>query len=129
MKAYIAGPMRGYNKFNFPAFHEAEALARSLGLEVLNPARMDEELGFDPEKSLDEQPTFTMRDFVKRDLDCILSLTPGTDWIILLEGWEKSKGASAEHAVAKWLGVNAMPLVFLQQLHRNFPGVRFGNRN
>ena len=43
IKVYIAGPMRGIDDDNFPAFYEAEETLKKQGVyEVLNPARMDE---------------------------------------------------------------------------------------
>ena len=41
-KVYIAGPMSGYEEFNFPAFNKAEELLRkSYGYEhVVNPAKL-----------------------------------------------------------------------------------------
>ena len=38
---YIAGPMRGYPEFNFPAFYAAEERLRARGHAVFNPARRD----------------------------------------------------------------------------------------
>ena len=40
-KIYIAGPMRGYENFNFPAFDAAAQLYRAIGYEVFNPADKD----------------------------------------------------------------------------------------
>ena len=40
-------------------------------------------------------------EFVDRDLDALATC----DAIYMLPGWEKSKGASAEHAVAQWRGL------------------------
>ena len=49
---YVAGPMRGYEDFNYPAFHEAERILESIGWDVVNPAKMDaEELDKKWEKS------------------------------------------------------------------------------
>ena len=40
--------MRGYDEFNFPAFHSGAAKLREQGHEVFNPAATDENNGFDP---------------------------------------------------------------------------------
>ena len=42
---YVAGPMRGYEEFNYPAFYEAERILESIGWDVVNPAKMDAEVG------------------------------------------------------------------------------------
>lgn len=39
MKVYLAGPMRGKEDHNFPAFHFAAAKPREQGYEVFSPAR------------------------------------------------------------------------------------------
>src|SRR5262245_23383467 len=49
-KIYIAGPMRGYPSYNFPAFDEAEAALTAGGWRVLSPAAMDRAIGFNPDK-------------------------------------------------------------------------------
>jgi hypothetical protein len=105
VKVYLAGPMRGYPEFNFPAFFEAEKKLQTLGFDVINPARLDVELGFDPKRSLEEQPNFPMDDFIKRDLACILSLPKGKSLLVLLPGFSSSVGVTAEIALAKWRGV------------------------
>lgn len=48
-KIYIAGPMRGHELYNFPAFDAAEARLRRLGYDVVNPAALDRARGIHPE--------------------------------------------------------------------------------
>jgi len=90
--------MTGYADLNHPAFYAAEEDLKSKWHEVINPARMDEELGLDPHRGVME-PAF-LKDAVKRDLEAVMAC----DGIALLPEWEKSKGARAELAVAQWLG-------------------------
>jgi hypothetical protein len=95
---YIAGPMRGYPRYNFDAFHNAEKVLE-LDWNVLNPARVDEEDGFDPDH--DVVTPDMMEKFILRDLDMVLRVNA----IAVLPGWEKSTGANAEVALAKWRGI------------------------
>lgn len=97
MKAYLAGPMRGFHKFNFPAFDAAAEEIRKLGWEVISPADIDRENGFDPED--DEEPD--LLPIIKRDVKAILEC----DAIIMLPGWENSTGANAEIGLAYWAGM------------------------
>lgn len=96
-KIYIAGPMRGYPRFNFDAFHAAEEALQAAGWSPINPAAMDEEAGFDPDR--DTVTKEMTRAFIKRDLLAILE----SDCLALLPGWDRSQGALAELAVAQWL--------------------------
>jgi len=98
MKLYLCGPMTGYADLNHPAFFKAETHLMSMGYEVINPAKMDEELGLDPHKGVMDHEF--LKDAVKRDLDAVMTC----DGIALLPEWEGSKGARAEVAVAQWLG-------------------------
>ncbi len=99
MKAYIAGPMRGYPEFNFPAFFSAEEELLEVGLDVFNPARYDVETGFDPAAPL--PAGYDMRETAARDLAELLAC----DAIYMLLGWKYSAGATAERAVALWVGL------------------------
>ncbi len=90
--------MSGYADLNHPAFYKAETHLMSMMYDVVNPARMDEELGLDPHRGVME-PEF-LKDAVKRDLEAVMAC----DGLALLPDWEKSKGARAELAVAQWLG-------------------------
>lgn len=111
MKLYIAGPMRGVPEFNFPAFDAARSHLLTEGFEdVVSPADMDRDVGFDPSDLPDDHDwavvpdSFSLAEAVDRDLQAIREC----DAIYLLEGWEHSKGALAEKAVAEWLGLTVM---------------------
>lgn len=93
---YIAGPMRGYPRYNFDAFDSAAAVLRSEGWNVISPADLDRQAGFDP----DTHPVTDelLREMQIRDVDAIFN----ADTVFVLDGWVTSKGATAEICVAKW---------------------------
>jgi hypothetical protein len=102
-KCYVAGPMRGFLLYNFPAFDEARDRLQAQGFEVISPADMDRAHGFDPSVEI----TITrdkLREFVARDVKAILTC----DVIAMLPGWGKSRGAKAEYALARWLGLDVI---------------------
>ena len=106
MKIYIAGPMTGYVDFNFPAFDAAAELLISQGHVVFNPADRDRSAhGEDFAKGTtgdhSEVPEFSLRDALAADTEWICQHAQA---IYLLDGWEKSKGANAEKALAVALG-------------------------
>ena len=90
-KVYIAGPMSGYEEFNFPAFNRAEELLQeTYGYKhVINPAKL--------------HPTTDLpwAEFLKQDLRELITC----DAVFLLKGWEKSRGATLEAFVAYVLGL------------------------
>lgn len=109
MKVYVAGPMRGYPLFNFPAFHAAQEKLEKNGHVVFNPARRDEEkYGASTSDSATgdlaeaEAKGFNLREALGADLAWICG---EADAIYMLKGWEFSSGAVAEHATAKALGL------------------------
>lgn len=103
---YIAGPMTGIPYFNFPAFDRARDVLEADGWIVTSPADLDRDHGFDPSylpacHNWRIVPfDFCLADAVRRDLNAIQQC----DALALLPGWERSKGANAEKAVAEWLG-------------------------
>ena len=106
---YIAGPMRGYAEFNFPAFHRAEALLRAAHprATIFNPARHDEENGFSAKGLKGTMDELKERNFNLRETlatDCEFICRKATH-IIMLEGWSRSTGATAERALAIALGL------------------------
>lgn len=107
MKIYICGPMRGIKYYNFPTFFHEERLLKSDGHEVINPARLDvEKRGFDPREMPEDSDWsvipdgFDLEQCVKDDVTALLEC----DAIYALPGYELSRGAQAEIAVARWAG-------------------------
>lgn len=115
MKVYLAGPMSGIPDFNFPAFHEAAKALRAAGYYVFNPAERDieahgEGVSNSPTGSIADiaHTGFTLREALAADLEFICK---EADAIALLPGWEASKGANAEWATAKALGLKFIYLL------------------
>lgn len=109
MKIYVAGPMRGIPYFNFPAFDAAASALTAAGHEVFNPAARDREVHGD---KVNQSPTGDLRDIDLTGFNLRAALAADTQWIALeadavchLPGWENSKGANAEVALAKCLGL------------------------
>lgn len=96
---YIAGPMRGYARWNFPAFREACAYLRSRGCSVVSPHELDEAIGFTEDTT--ELPDGFMAEAMRRDVEALLEV----DRIVLLPGWENSTGTRFELSVARMLGL------------------------
>jgi hypothetical protein len=106
MKLYLAGPMRGIDRSNFPAFHAAAKELRDFGHQVFSPAENDiEYYGESATGDYTDVPEFCLRDALHRDLEWICKHADG---IALLRGWETSKGATAENATAVALGLRRM---------------------
>ena len=111
MKVYLAGPMRGLPRFNFPAFHKAARRLRKQGYDVFSPAERDiERHGKDisrrnptgDELLAEKKFGFSIRDAMGDDMAWICK---HADAVALLPGWKKSKGAKAERALAEALGL------------------------
>lgn len=92
MILYIAGPMTGIQDQNFPAFRDAAARLRAAGYGVLDPSRHDPNI-----------PGYTHADYLRLGIYDILN----ADGIVLLPGWDKSRGATLEQQVAEGIGIPA----------------------
>ena len=99
---YIAGPMRGYEDYNFPAFDAAAEFLEAEGWNVISPAQMDRDLGFNPKR--DKVTKKFLQAAMMRDMDAIIN---HADEIAMLEGWDNSRGARAELAIARWKEIPA----------------------
>jgi len=97
LRIYIAGPMRGVEKFNFPLFFKVEGWLREHDWEPVSPAQMDVMIdGLDP---LDPHPNedLGIDYYMQRDLPAVRSC----DAVAMLPGWEGSTGANRELAEAR----------------------------
>jgi hypothetical protein len=99
MTCYIAGPMTGYPRFNFDAFDAARDDLRSDGYDVISPADLDRDMGFDPD--INEVTPMLISEMQRRDVDAIFR----AEIVFVLDGWEKSRGARAEISLANWRGI------------------------
>lgn len=86
-KFYIAGPMTGLPNCNREAFFIAAELLKAKGHIVLNPAILPDGL---------TQPEC---------MQICISMLQCSNAIYMLKGWEKSKGAIAEKALAFKIGL------------------------
>lgn len=108
-KYYLAGPMSGIPKFNFPAFFAAATRLREFGWDIISPAEMDDEADKGAAlKSVDGSITDhtamsgkTWGDFLSRDVKIVADQVQG---LVLLPGWEKSRGARLETFVGLLCG-------------------------
>lgn len=92
MRVYLSGPMSDIEGHNFPAFHTAAAELRSVGFDVVNPAEINKDTATSWEQCL--------RLDIKALCDC--------EGIVVLPGWEMSRGAHLEVHVAHRLGLRVM---------------------
>ncbi len=97
MKVYIAGPMRGIAKYNYPAFNEAAKMLRANGHEVVNPAEVSSRYA-DPDTIANNAALLRLL------MDYELELLRSCDAVCLLDGWLNSEGACAEVSFAVKLG-------------------------
>jgi hypothetical protein len=95
MKIYIAGPMSGLPEFNRPAFTAAADKLRAAGVEVINPA---EHFGGDQ--------SLPWSVYMREGIAAVLR----ADCVRVLPGWENSRGAKLEVAVAEAIGIPVQAL-------------------
>lgn len=84
-RVYIAGPCSGYPQFNYPAFAYVATVLRSRGVDARSPHELDG-------SSTNRTWQWYMREALKMLLDC--------DEVVLLPGWENSRGACIERSIA-----------------------------
>jgi hypothetical protein len=101
---YVAGPMRGRELLNFPAFDEARDALLAKGWRVVSPADEDRKEGFDP--AVDGEDGWKRLGWTEEDVlarDKLLLKTCSA--MVLLPGWQKSRGVGVELLEARKLGL------------------------
>lgn len=100
MRAYLAGPMTGKPDLNIPLFNRVAAHLRGQGFDIQNPAEINAEADakFQALHPFAQECLSRMhwRDCMRRDIAALMTC----DAIILLPGWEHSKGARLEESIA-----------------------------
>ena len=95
MKLYIAGPMTGLPEFNYPAFFDAAHRLEAVGVEPINPARIDGREGCS-----------SWLDYMRASLRDVAEC----DGIAVLPGWQDSRGAALEVHIARSLDLPVRPV-------------------
>lgn len=96
MRVYISGPMSGLPEHNFPAFNAVAEALRCEGVDVVNPVEVN------PDCST------SWGECLRRDLREMLTC----DLVVVLPGWERSKGANLEKDTAEAVGIPSVDLAF-----------------
>ena len=91
-RLYLAGPMSGVAKFNFPVFNQAAESLRARGHNVFNPA-----------ENYDGGVRRPRSYYMRLDIPALLA----AEGVVLLPGWRESRGANLEVWIAADTG---MPL-------------------
>ena len=113
MKVYTAGKMTGLPSFGADEFRKAARVLRERGFEVVSPLEMDEAAGLCVDgltgfEDLTDQG-FDIRSTLMADLEAVLF---DVDAVVLLPGWQGSRGALAEYATAHAAGVPTWTLTY-----------------
>ncbi len=101
IRLYLAGPMSGYEEWNYPAFDTHARWLRGRGYGVVSPAERSRDRGFDERAP---HGAFTSDDYRKSMIHNYRALLT-CDGVALLPGWEKSTGALLERRLAMQAGL------------------------
>ncbi len=93
-RLYLAGPMTGIEEFNYPNFNSAALKLRNMGYHVQNPAD-------NPFPACGSWGGY-MRMAIRQLTLC--------DAIVVLDGWENSRGATEEVRIAGLIGMTVYPM-------------------
>ena len=93
---YISGPMTGYPNFNREAFVRAEMCLIGKGKEVVSPSLVEQDDEGMTWKPLQGKWEYYLKIALIKMLHC--------NTIVMLPGWQDSKGARVERYLAETLG-------------------------
>lgn len=115
-KVYISGPMTGIENLNKFEFKKYEEKFKNLNFEVINPhnlfskdeVKLMDDLLKEKKITFEEHHSFFMKRDIKEMMNC--------DFLTVLNGWEKSKGANIEVYIARNLKMPIVDSVTLKEL-------------
>lgn len=93
---YLSGPITGMDENNYKAFAHCQEKIEAMGFQVLNPHEICQ--------FIDPKLYETEEDFWQACMRECCSKLPYAHHIVTLEGWENSRGAKKEVAIARELG-------------------------
>lgn len=99
-KLYLSGPMTGIDNYNHEVFDRVAAEFRQVGFEVCSPAEF-----------FDGDITRERHEYMREAFKYLLE----ADTVVILPGWEGSKGARLEIMMAQELGLNLVEYVEPEQ--------------
>ena len=105
MRVYLSGPMTGLPGLNVQAFDDAERALRGDGNDVYNPC---DHLRWPYEDAMTSD--INMLTCCLPDMRNGLSTERLFDAMVLLPGWDESRGARLERDVAEACGIRVMTL-------------------
>ncbi len=96
-RLYLAGPMSSIPQHNFPAFLQAAEALREQGFDIISPAEIDKattrKLALQSQDGDLEELDQTWGELLARDIQIVADQVDG---VVVLTGWQKSKGARLE---------------------------------
>lgn len=104
---YIAGPMTGKPRWNYPAFFQAEHAFGRKGLEIINPAQADIRANVWPPEDGEGLSPGCLAAAMWRNLGDVLTCKS----VLCLHGWRESKNARIEVLVAMTAGIEVFEIV------------------
>ena len=102
MRVYISGPMTGIHDLNYQAFQAAAERLRAQGVQVISPHEITP-TGVGP---------WTWEAHMRVDLAALLT----ADVIVMLPGWQTSRGAQLEKTVAEAIGLKVVDYALTETL-------------
>ena len=102
MKIYLSGKMTGLPDYGYPAFQAAAERLRAQGVQVISPHEITP-TGVGP---------WTWEQHMRADLAALLTC----DVVVLLHGWETSRGAQLEKTVAEAIGLKVVDYALTETL-------------
>ncbi len=107
MRLYLAGPMRGYPEFNQHAFNDTAKILESMGHQPFNPAKADRDAGhnWDGASGTSGELQDAQYNLNASLLDDLTYIAEQAHGVVVLDGWQNSKGATAECALAVALDI------------------------
>lgn len=89
---YLSGPMTGIPEYNYPYFNRVAAVIR----------KKYQDKVFNPAEAFEGNTDLPRDTYLRHDIEALLNV----DAIVMLPGWDESKGALLELLIAKELNLD-----------------------